>query len=185
MSSIQQIGAGPCGFRAPGFRARGRSGSRFCRRMGAILTRYTGRAGEVNGKKNINDVFPTDPSSHLYYLTSNSSTSKVNWPAGATRSEEHTSELQSRENIVCLFHLVPDTRVFHTFPTRRSSDLGRSGSRFCRRMGAILTRYTGRAGEVNGKKNINDVFPTDPSSHLYYSTSNSSSSKVNGPAGAP
>src|SRR5690606_4295190 len=31
------------------------------------------------------------------------------------RSEEHTSELQSRENLVCL--------CLHSFPTRRSSDL--------------------------------------------------------------
>src|SRR5437016_2694123 len=34
----------------------------------------------------------------------------------ARRSEEHTSELQSLTNLVCLLHL-------HSFPTRRSSDL--------------------------------------------------------------
>src|SRR5690606_4978049 len=36
--------------------------------------------------------------------------------AMAQRSEEHTSELQSRENLVCRLRL-------HSFPTRRSSDL--------------------------------------------------------------
>src|SRR5690606_38700958 len=41
------------------------------------------------------------------------------------RSEEHTSELQSRENLVCRLLLQatlhhPD---LHSFPTRRSSDL--------------------------------------------------------------
>src|SRR5690606_26077180 len=36
------------------------------------------------------------------------------------RSEEHTSELQSRENLVCT--LLPP------FPTRRSSDLGSCGA---------------------------------------------------------
>src|SRR5436309_2064304 len=35
------------------------------------------------------------------------------------RSEEHTSELQSRENLVCR---LPH-HVLHSFPTRRSSDL--------------------------------------------------------------
>src|SRR5690606_19547421 len=34
------------------------------------------------------------------------------------RSEEHTSELQSRENLVC--------RELHSFPTRRSSDLAKA-----------------------------------------------------------
>src|SRR3712207_8313918 len=28
-------------------------------------------------------------------------TARLSWPAGATRSEEHTSELQSRQYIVC------------------------------------------------------------------------------------
>src|SRR5690606_26346242 len=46
-------------------------------------------------------------------------------PFGALRSEEHTSELQSRENLVCRLLLEgyahpPD---LHSFPTRRSSDL--------------------------------------------------------------
>src|SRR5690349_17822 len=44
---------------------------------------------------------------------------------GATRSEEHTSELQSRRDLVCRLLLEqydhpPDP---HSFPTRRSSDL--------------------------------------------------------------
>src|SRR5690606_24091925 len=41
------------------------------------------------------------------------------------RSEEHTSELQSRENLVCSLLLEKhlDLRVIHSFPTRRSSDL--------------------------------------------------------------
>src|SRR5690606_20391059 len=47
------------------------------------------------------------------------------------RSEEHTSELQSRENLVCRLLLEKSTspRHLHSFPTRRSSDLriGRHG----------------------------------------------------------
>src|SRR5690606_20357098 len=41
------------------------------------------------------------------------------------RSEEHTSELQSRENIVCrlLLACCVSPRAFLSFPTRRSSDL--------------------------------------------------------------
>src|SRR5690606_26579940 len=43
----------------------------------------------------------------------------------AVRSEEHTSELQSRENLVCrlLLESYVTTRDFPSFPTRRSSDL--------------------------------------------------------------
>src|SRR5690606_8349385 len=42
------------------------------------------------------------------------------------RSEEHTSELQSRENLVCrlLLESHDHHRVIYSFPTRRSSDLG-------------------------------------------------------------
>src|SRR5690606_36378887 len=41
------------------------------------------------------------------------------------RSEEHTSELQSRENLVCrlLLECTCYLRDLHSFPTRRSSDL--------------------------------------------------------------
>src|SRR5690606_24268349 len=41
------------------------------------------------------------------------------------RSEEHTSELQSRENLVCrlLLELAGVLLYLHSFPTRRSSDL--------------------------------------------------------------
>src|SRR5690606_6289708 len=41
------------------------------------------------------------------------------------RSEEHTSELQSRENLVCrlLLESSSDPRALPSFPTRRSSDL--------------------------------------------------------------
>src|SRR5690606_3840782 len=39
------------------------------------------------------------------------------------RSEEHTSELQSRENLVCL--------CLHSFPTRRSSDLASRSPNCC------------------------------------------------------
>src|SRR5690606_26907553 len=41
------------------------------------------------------------------------------------RSEEHTSELQSRENLVCrlLLENYVHHRHLHSFPTRRSSDL--------------------------------------------------------------
>src|SRR5690606_1506820 len=43
----------------------------------------------------------------------------------ALRSEEHTSELQSRENLVCrlLLESIVPLRHLHSFPTRRSSDL--------------------------------------------------------------
>src|SRR5690606_10373090 len=45
--------------------------------------------------------------------------------ASSRRSEEHTSELQSRENLVCrlLLECDVDHRDVHSFPTRRSSDL--------------------------------------------------------------
>src|SRR6476620_8602207 len=42
-----------------------------------------------------------------------------------SRSEEHTSELQSRQYLVCRPH-----RELHSFPTRRSSDLHHSSMRF-------------------------------------------------------
>src|ERR1035441_3154534 len=38
---------------------------------------------------------------------------------GLTRSEEHTSELQSLRHLECALHLSS----IHSFPTRRSSDL--------------------------------------------------------------
>src|SRR5690606_33346676 len=40
-----------------------------------------------------------------------------------SRSEEHTSELQSRENLVCRLLLSRPHAVLPSFPTRRSSDL--------------------------------------------------------------
>src|SRR5215475_6881914 len=45
------------------------------------------------------------------------------------RSEEHTSELQSRENLVCrlLLERCGHHRDLHSFPTRRSSDLTARG----------------------------------------------------------
>src|SRR5699024_1445979 len=39
------------------------------------------------------------------------------------RSEEHTSELQSRFDLVCRLLLDRSLRALHSFPTRRSSDL--------------------------------------------------------------
>src|SRR5947209_1147397 len=39
------------------------------------------------------------------------------------RSEEHTSELQSRQYLVCRLLLLGYHRVLLSFPTRRSSDL--------------------------------------------------------------
>src|SRR5690606_1018244 len=47
------------------------------------------------------------------------------------RSEEHTSELQSRENLVCRLLLAASVRLraVHSFPTRRSSDLRRGRTR--------------------------------------------------------
>src|SRR5438045_2996657 len=47
-------------------------------------------------------------------------------PVGPSRSEEHTSELQSLRHLVC--------RVLLPFPTRRSSDLWRSSSASAIRM---------------------------------------------------
>src|SRR5690606_29588603 len=46
-------------------------------------------------------------------------------PRAWSRSEEHTSELQSRENLVCrlLLECSLDLRDPHSSPTRRSSDL--------------------------------------------------------------
>src|SRR5205807_847349 len=48
----------------------------------------------------------------------------------ATRSEEHTSELQSPCNLVCrlLLESHPSPRALHSFPTRRSSDLRQQGT---------------------------------------------------------
>src|SRR5262245_859295 len=40
------------------------------------------------------------------------------------RSEEHTSELQSLRHLVCRLLLVVNHLHLHSFPTRRSSDLG-------------------------------------------------------------
>src|SRR5438034_318889 len=46
-------------------------------------------------------------------------------PSASTRSEEHTSELQSHSDLVCrlLLERVADHPHLHSFPTRRSSDL--------------------------------------------------------------
>src|SRR5687768_14900654 len=46
-------------------------------------------------------------------------------PSACQRSEEHTSELQSRLHLVCrlLLECVRDLRALRSFPTRRSSDL--------------------------------------------------------------
>src|SRR5699024_526108 len=43
--------------------------------------------------------------------------------ARQVRSEEHTSELQSRFDLVCRLLLALVRRFLHPFPTRRSSDL--------------------------------------------------------------
>src|SRR5690606_22812656 len=55
------------------------------------------------------------------------------------RSEEHTSELQSRENLVC--RLISENScvdaVLHSFPTRRSSDLQPRASRVVIRLMAV------------------------------------------------
>src|SRR5690606_21140842 len=53
-------------------------------------------------------------------MISSSSTSPIRPPS---RSEEHTSELQSRENLVCRLLRQLRTRLLLSFPTRRSSDL--------------------------------------------------------------
>src|SRR5690606_13404243 len=61
------------------------------------------------------------------------------------RSEEHTSELQSRENIVCRLLLVVCVAVLLCFPTRRSSDLWRQG-----------------AGQVGAVRYVEDFRPSSP-----------------------
>src|SRR5690606_17153412 len=57
--------------------------------------------------------------------------------AAGCRSEEHTSELQSRENLVCRLLLEGcfTRRDLHSFPTRRSSDLRGSRLRWSSRRG--------------------------------------------------
>src|SRR5438874_2558431 len=52
----------------------------------------------------------------------------VNSRSVTNRSEEHTSELQSRRDLVCrlLLELDRGPPHLHSFPTRRSSDLLRS-----------------------------------------------------------
>src|SRR5690606_15136407 len=74
-----------------------------------------------------------------------------------SRSEEHTSELQSRENLVCRLLLSPHRRGLHSFPTRRSSDLGeRGGDR--RPQGELAFNHRGREpGGAGG-----DEEPPDP-----------------------
>src|SRR5690606_14333119 len=91
-----------------------------------------------------------------------------------SRSEEHTSELQSRENLVCrllldkknvmipsvIYYCASVHRDLHSFPTRRSSDLlaggeaelarglllqGRGGER---RRRAALAFLAGHVGDV-------------------------------------
>src|SRR5690625_4077832 len=57
------------------------------------------------------------------------------WRHGNNRSEEHTSELQSRGHLVC------PRRPLHPLPTRRSSDLQRRSSNRSvgqRQLGALL-----------------------------------------------
>src|SRR5204863_256449 len=51
-------------------------------------------------------------------------TSDMGTTAELPRSEEHTSELQSRRDLVCRLLLPFTPRNLHSFPTRRSSDLG-------------------------------------------------------------
>src|SRR5690606_4056449 len=90
------------------------------------------------------------------------------WPAwcwpGGSRSEEHTSELQSRENLVCrlLLALAAARPHLHSFPTRRSSDLrGEPGpALFPTVLGVLLVLLAlrlfwegrGKAQEAGGEK---------------------------------
>src|SRR5688572_20905414 len=72
--------------------------------------------------------------------------------AAQTRSEEHTSELQSQSNLVCrlLLEGYDDHRDLHSFPTRRSSDL---------KIASIIlkNRYLGLyACDCRGVKNLLD-----------------------------
>src|SRR5690606_28379553 len=66
---------------------------------------------------------------------------------GALRSEEHTSELQSRENLVCrlLLERRGHHRYLHSLPTRRSSDLPGAQA------GGLRRDPAGRAG-VRGRR---------------------------------
>src|SRR5438034_1279344 len=54
------------------------------------------------------------------------------WPSSTSRSEEHTSELQSHSDLVCRLLLEPyaPPHDLHSFPTRRSSDLAADASAF-------------------------------------------------------
>src|SRR5690349_6045486 len=59
--------------------------------------------------------------------TNGESRSPSRCPETNTRSEEHTSELQSRRDLVCRLLLARAPRALPPFPTRRSSDLGHTG----------------------------------------------------------
>src|SRR5690349_10112849 len=62
-------------------------------------------------------ISPTDPAIVIEIFK------KLRVPKGLSRSEEHTSELQSRRDLVCRLLLHVTIQDLPSFPTRRSSDL--------------------------------------------------------------
>src|SRR5690606_6798473 len=89
-----------------------------CAPIGAAFTAITLATGSIWGKPMWGTWWDWDPrlTSQLVLLF---------LYFGVIRSEEHTSELQSRENLVCrlLLEVAHHHRHLHSFPTRRSSDL--------------------------------------------------------------
>src|SRR5690349_14460631 len=69
------------------------------------------------------------------------------------RSEEHTSELQSRRDLVCrlLLAIFATPRALHSFPTRRSSDLTPS-SPASRSSAALASRWATRSVECSSPR---------------------------------
>src|SRR5436309_2848392 len=72
------------------------------------------------------------------------------------RSEEHTSELQSRENLVCrlLLECCGAHRDLHSFPTRRSSDLGKDVQISCPPAGRLTRRATPASASLCGRRHL-------------------------------
>src|SRR5699024_6529023 len=72
-------------------------------------------------------------------------------PSEAIRSEEHTSELQSRFDIVCRLLLLCAPCRFPSFPTRRSSDLSHMSISFLNLPVIICIYYEQQGGRFHEK----------------------------------